>query len=100
VLDREAVQLFYRVTTPEGITRDLQVTIFDARGIEAGGRRVGVNGRELLVGTYQGYSVVTFRDGRDRAYVFTSSNLVPAELTDLVGTSSLLMQVRDDERFR
>ncbi|HUQ02405.1 MAG TPA: zf-HC2 domain-containing protein [Kofleriaceae bacterium] len=100
VLDREAVQLFYRVTTPEGITRDLQVTIFDAHGIEAGGRRVDVNGRHLLVGTYQGYSVVTYRDGRDRAYVFTSGSLVPEELTDLVGTSSLLMQVRDDERFR
>jgi hypothetical protein len=100
VLDGEAVLLYYRVTTPEGIQRDLEVTIFDARGIEMGGKRVEVNGRHLLVGTYQHASVVAYRDGRDRAYVFTSDSLVPAELTELVGTSSLLMQVRDDERFR
>jgi hypothetical protein len=100
VLDREAVLLYYRVTTPEGIQRDLEVTIFDAHGIEIGGRRIEANGRHLMVGTYQGSSVVAYRDGRNRAYVFTSSSLVPAELTELVGTSSLLMQVRDDERFR
>lgn len=100
VLDREAVQLYYRVTTPEGVTRDAQVTIFDAQGIQIGGRRTDVNGRALLVTVYKGRSVVTYRDGRNRAYVFTSTQLAPEELTDLVGTSSLLMQVRDDERFR
>lgn len=100
VLDREAVQLYYRVTTVEGITRDAQVTIFDAHGIQLGGRREEVNGRVLLISVYKGRSVVTYRDGRNRAYVFTSSQLAPEELTDLVGTSSLLMQVRDDERFR
>ncbi len=100
VLDRQAVYLYYRVTTPEGFQRDVQVTIFDAYGIPIGGRREDVNGRGLLVSVYQGRSVVAYRDGRERAYVFTSSQLAPEELTDLVGTSSLLMQVRDDERFR
>lgn len=99
VLDRDALQLYYRVTTPEGMTRDVQVMIFDAHGIELRGRRAGIDGRVLLVGTYRGRSVVTYRDGRDRAYVFTSTQLAPDELTALVGTSSLLLQVRDDERF-
>jgi len=100
VYGREAVQLFYRVTTPEGFTRDLRVTIFDAHDIDLKGRRVERNDRALLVGVYHGHSVVSYRDGRDRAYVFTSSQLRPEELTELVGTSSLLIQVRDDERRR
>lgn len=100
VLDRQAVFLYYRVTTPEGFQRDVRVTIFDAYGIELGGRREEVNGRDLRVGVHQGHSVVAYRDGRDRAYVFLSTQLAPEELTDLVGTSNLLMQVRDDERFR
>lgn len=100
VFDREAVQLFYRVTTPEGFTRDVQVTIFDAHNLELNGRRVEMNDRALLVGVYHGHSVVSYRDARDRAYVFTSSQLRPEELTELVGTSSLLIQVRDDERRR
>ncbi len=100
VYDRDAVQLYYRVTTPEGFARDVQVTIFDAHGLQLGGRRAQVNGRVLLFGVYSGRSVVTYRDGRDRAYLFTSSQLGSSELLDLVGTSSLLMQVRDDERFR
>ncbi len=99
VLDRDAVQLYYRVTTPEGFARDVQVTIFDARGLGFQGRRAVINERVLLVGVHGGRSVVTYRDGRDRAYLFTSSQLRPQELTDLVGTSSLLIQVRDDERF-
>jgi anti-sigma factor RsiW len=101
VYDREAVQLYLRVTLPEGFTRDVQVTIFDAHGIQLGGRREEINGRALLVGVSRsGRSVVTYRDGRDRAYLFTSSQLAPDDLLELVGTSSLLMQVRDDERFR
>jgi anti-sigma factor RsiW len=100
VFDRDAVQLYYRVTTPEGFTRDVQVTIFDAHGIELSGRRAVLGGRVLLSGVHSGRSVVTYRDGRNRAYMFTSSQLAPDELTDLVGTSSLLLQVRDDERFR
>jgi hypothetical protein len=99
VSDREAVQLYYRVTTPEGFAADVQVTIFDAQGIPLVGHRAELNGRALLVNTVKGRSVVTYRDGRGRAYVFTSSQLVPDDLLDLVGTSSLLMQVRDDERF-
>lgn len=100
VADREAVQLYLRVTTPEGYSPDVQVTIFDARGIPLEGRRMDINGRVLQVGVFRGRSVVTYRDGRDRAYVFTSSQLAPEDLLDLVGTSSLLTQVRDDERFR
>lgn len=100
VFDRSSVQLYYRVTTPEGFERDVQVTIFDAQGIPFDGRRAVINGRTLLVSVSQGRSVVAYRDGRNRAYVFTSSQLAPEELLDLVGTSSLLMQVRDDERFQ
>jgi anti-sigma factor RsiW len=100
VFDREAVVLYLRVTTPEGYSPDVQVTIFDARGLQLDGRRMEINGRALLVGVSRGRSVVTYRDGRDHAYVFTSSQLSPDDLLDLVGTSSLLMQVRDDERFR
>jgi hypothetical protein len=33
VYDREAVQLYYRITTPEDFSRDVQVTIFDAHDI-------------------------------------------------------------------
>lgn len=100
VHDRRAVELYYRVTTPEGVARDLRVTIFDARNLGLRGDRIEINGRMLHVGVYQGSSLVSYRDGRDRAYVFTSSQLAPEELLELVGTSSLLMQVRDDERRR
>jgi anti-sigma factor RsiW len=101
VMDREAVQLYYRVTTLEGIARDVQVTIFNGQGIAFDGRRAEIGGRALQFGVSRsGRSVVTYRDGRNRAYMFTSSQLSPEDLLDLVGTSSLLMQVRDDERFQ
>jgi hypothetical protein len=97
--DREALQLYYRVTTPEGVSRDLQVIIFDARNMNLeGGRRVEMNDRVLRYGVFRRRSLVSYVDGRDRAYVFTSSQLAPEQLVELVGTSSLLMQVRDDER--
>lgn len=100
VHDRRALELYYRVTTPEGVTRDLSVTVFDARNLGLRGDRVEIDGRVLRVGVYRGSTVVSYRDGRDHAYVFTSTQLTPEELVELVGTSSLLMQVRDDERRR
>lgn len=99
VNDRDAVQLFYRVTTPEDFTRDLQVFVFDAHNLALGGRRVEVNGRTLHAGMYRQHAVVSYRDSRQKAYVFTSLHMSLDELVDMVGSSSLLLQVRDDERL-
>lgn len=100
VLDRDAVQLYYRVTTPEDFTRDLQVIVFDAHNLPFNGRRVDVNDRALLTGMIRHRAVVSYRDARQKAYVFTSSQMSVDELVDMVGSSSLLIQVRDDERRR
>jgi hypothetical protein len=100
VYDREAVQLYYRITTPEEFTRDLQVIVFDARNMQFSGRRVDVNDRALLIGMNRNLAVVSYRDDRQKAYVFTSTQMSVDELVDMVGGSSLLIQVRDDERRR
>ncbi len=99
VLDREAVQLFYRVTTAGGRASDVAVVIFDARGLRLNGhqRRV-VDGRVLLVGSFDGASVVSLRDSDQRAYIFTSNQLLPDDLATLVVRSSLLPQSRERGR--
>lgn len=99
VYDREAVQLFYRVTTPEEFTRDLQVFVFDARNLPLSGRRIDMNDRSLFVGMELNVAFVTYRDSRQRAFMFTSSQMSVEELIDVVGSSSLLLQIRDDERL-
>ena len=43
---------------------------------------------------------MTYRDSRQRAFMFTSAQMSLDELIDAVGSSSLLLQVRDDERLR
>jgi len=99
VRDREAAQVFYRVTTASGRESDVAVVIFDAHGLRlAGHARQVINGRELLVSRLDGASVVSLRDRDQRAYIFTSTQLTPDELAGLVGRSSLLVQVREDDR--
>lgn len=98
VLDREALQLYYRITTPEDFSRDLQVVVFDAHDMPFSGERVDINDRTLLTGMYRNFAVVSYRDARQKAYVFVSSQMSVDEMVDMVGSSSLLIQVRDDER--
>jgi hypothetical protein len=95
VLDRDAVQLFYRVTTAGGRVGDVAVVILDARGLQLNGhqRRI-VDGRVLMVGSFDGASVVSLRDSDERAYIFTSSQFSPDDLATLVVRSNLRPPIR------
>jgi len=95
--DRPALQLFYRATTPAGLSLDLRALVFDARGLPLGGQRVRVGDLALRVGVYEGISVVSYVDPAGRAYVFTTLQLRPGDLATLVGNSDLLQQVHRDQ---
>ena len=98
VADREALQIFYEVTSDSGERFAMQNMVFDARGIELPGERMVVGGREIFVSLYNGYHVVSFRDVDGLAYVFTSGDLSRDQLVELVVNSNLVLRVQ--ERYR
>ena len=95
VMGRQALQIFYDVTSRQGGHYGMQTFIFDGRGVQLEGQPLTVGGRDLRIDEYDGYRVVLFRDVDGLAYVFTSDDLSRDQLVDLVGNSNLVMRVQE-----
>ena len=91
---REAALIYYRPVIG-GRSHEVQLRLIDASGLNLDwGRKAVVGGRTVWVDAARGVSVVTYRASGNWGFVFTSADMQPVDLVDLVANSDLMLRIR------